>query len=428
MPLFIIFLVLTAVSIYLARNNNFLKKENKDLSKYRPLLHIDKELNNRKNELDYIEKSISKSSSNLKEIREYIELFSVEKDLIETASHYPKYNLLDSEKYKTKLEQIKSSQKQLIKDKRDIVLIGSLSESVNHILFQKITKLALTSFNVQCDNIILKVNSKNIETSEKKIEKIYNSINQSLSHTNAEISEQLFWLKQQELYLNYEYEHKKQEEKEEQRALKAQIREEQKVLREIERAQQKAEQEEIEYEHLLAESKKQLELEMAEKTDKEKNNLMSKIKELELKLEEAHTKKEKALSMAQQTKRGHVYVISNIGSFGDNLYKIGMTRRLEPVDRVKELGDASVPFPFDIHAMIFSENAPDLEKSLHNTFNDRRVNKINTRKEFFHVTLEEIEKHCTSLGLKMKFTKLAEATEWRETLMLNKKEKDDKAA
>ena len=130
---------------------------------------------------------------------------------------------------------------------------------------------------------------------------------------------------------------------------------------------------------------------MAEKTDKEKNNLMSKIKELELKLEEAHTKKEKALSMAQQTKRGHVYVISNIGSFGENLYKIGMTRRLEPVDRVKELGDASVPFPFDIHAMIFSENAPDLEKSLHNTFNNRRVNKINTRKEFFMSHLKKLK-------------------------------------
>ncbi len=113
---------------------------------------------------------------------------------------------------------------------------------------------------------------------------------------------------------------------------------------------------------------------------------------LEKQLKEAQKKGERAVSRAQMTKSGVVYVISNIGSFGHGVYKIGMTRRLEPLDRVRELGDASVPFPFDVHAMILSDNAPELEKKLHKFFNERRLNLVNNRKEFFNVSLEDIKK------------------------------------
>ena len=112
------------------------------------------------------------------------------------------------------------------------------------------------------------------------------------------------------------------------------------------------------------------------------------IEELEQKLQNALEDKERAISQAQLTKTGHVYIISNIGSFGENVYKIGLTRRLEPEIRVRELGDASVPFHFDIHAMIFAEDAPSLERKLHEVFHSKRVNLVNTRKEFFKVTLE----------------------------------------
>jgi hypothetical protein len=127
------------------------------------------------------------------------------------------------------------------------------------------------------------------------------------------------------------------------------------------------------------------------------------------------------MSMAQQTKVGHIYIISNIGSFGENVYKIGMTRRLEPMDRVKELGDASVPFQFDVHAIIFSDNAPQMEYDLHKKFQDRRLNKINGRKEFFRISLEEIEKYVKHhAGASIEVTKLAEAKEYRESMaMLN---------
>ena len=125
--------------------------------------------------------------------------------------------------------------------------------------------------------------------------------------------------------------------------------------------------------------------------------------------------------MAQMTKVGHIYVISNIGAFGEDVVKIGMTRRLDPLDRVRELGDASVPFHFDVHAIIYSENAPQLENELHKKFNDRRLNRINNRKEFFKASLEEIEVFVKEhAGAEIEFTKVAEAREYRETLIVNK--------
>jgi len=145
---------------------------------------------------------------------------------------------------------------------------------------------------------------------------------------------------------------------------------------------------------------------------------------LKQELKEAQEKKERALSMAQQTKRGHIYVISNIGSFGENVFKIGMTRRLDPLDRVRELGDASVPFSFDIHAMIFSEEAPTLEYELHKQFSDNKVNMLNPRKEFFRVTIDEIEQKIKQIGLEAEFSKLPEAMEYRETLAILEKLKN----
>jgi hypothetical protein len=151
---------------------------------------------------------------------------------------------------------------------------------------------------------------------------------------------------------------------------------------------------------------------------------LEQITKLEQELKEAQERKERALSMAQQTKRGHVYVISNIGSFGQNVFKIGMTRRLEPTDRVKELGDASVPFQFDIHAMIFSEDAPKLENELHKAFTSHKVNMLNYRKEFFNVTIDEIEQKVKETGLDAEIIKLPEAMEYRETVAILEKLKN----
>jgi hypothetical protein len=129
--------------------------------------------------------------------------------------------------------------------------------------------------------------------------------------------------------------------------------------------------------------------------------------------------------MAQQTKAGHVYIISNIGSFGEDVYKIGMTRRLEPLDRVRELGDSSVPFEFDVHAMIRCDNAPAVEHQLHKQFVLMQVNKTNPRKEFFRLPVDRIHQEVDKLGLQVKWTATAVAREYRETLAIEKAIADD---
>ena len=173
------------------------------------------------------------------------------------------------------------------------------------------------------------------------------------------------------------------------------------------------------YKKALEDARKELGLASKEEVGK----LELKIENLENELKDTLEKFERAKSMAQQTKRGHVYVVSNIGSFGENVFKIGMTRRLDPMDRVKELGDASVPFKFDMHAMIFTEDAPKLESLLHSKFDHLRVNKINNRKEYFKVSIEEIES-CIKENFDKEFEliKDIDAKEFKETLYLNEKE------
>ena len=158
---------------------------------------------------------------------------------------------------------------------------------------------------------------------------------------------------------------------------------------------------------------------MAEQSESERAAHQEELARLKTELEEAHQKFERAKSRAQETKQGHVYIISNIGSFGKDVLKIGMTRRLDPMDRVKELGDASVPFTFDVHAFIESDNAPNLESMLHNVFDHRRVNKINRRKEYFNVSLDEIEKELERLDINALINKTASADEYYQTLKVN---------
>jgi hypothetical protein len=143
--------------------------------------------------------------------------------------------------------------------------------------------------------------------------------------------------------------------------------------------------------------------------------LLAQIEALEQQLTQAQQLKQRAISQAQLTRSGHVYVISNIGSFGEDVYKIGMTRRLDPLDRVKELGDASVPFQFDVHAVIYCDDAPKLENTLHRLFHHRRVNRINERKEFFRVSLTEIAQAVLANHGEIEFLHEAEAEEYRKT-------------
>jgi hypothetical protein len=242
---------------------------------------------------------------------------------------------------------------------------------------------------------------------EQRIEKAYSAINKLNESTNINISYDYLRYKIEELQLSHEYKEKKQHEKEEQAEIRRQMREETRLNQEIE----KAIKEEEKYNKLLAKVK--LEAEKSSGATLEK--LQEKISSLGKELLDSHAKSERAKSMAQQTKMGHVYVISNIGSFGDNVYKIGMTRRLEPLDRIKELGGASVPYIFDVHAMIGSKDAPALEKALHKSFDLKRLNLVNNRKEFFNIRLNEIEQEVRKISPEAEFIETAEARQYRES-------------
>ena len=213
----------------------------------------------------------------------------------------------------------------------------------------------------------------------------------------------------------------REREKEEQRRIREQIREEERERKEYERALKDSAREE----ELVRKALEKAQAHLAKANEEQRQRYEEQIQQLNLKLSEAEEKSKRALSMAQQTKIGHVYIISNIGSFGENVYKIGMTRRLEPLDRIRELSSASVPFGFDVHAMIFSENAPDLEKSLHRKFIQTQMNKVNPRKEFFKLTITDIKKEIELMGIEASWTLAAEAREFRETQAIEGKMQND---
>ncbi|WP_163390193.1 GIY-YIG nuclease family protein [Enterovibrio norvegicus] len=275
---------------------------------------------------------------------------------------------------------------------------------------------AVDAFNGKVDSALAKVKHDNFGKIKQEIIDAFALVNHNgAPFRNARIRQEFLDTRLKELGWAVAAFELKKIEREEQAAIKAQIREEEKVIREMEKARKEAEKEERILQKALEKARKELE----SANEEQRAQFESQLAELEIKLQEAEEKGQRAISMAQQTKRGHVYVISNIGSFGENVFKIGMTRRLEPMDRVKELGDASVPFSFDVHAMIYSNDAPALEKALHSQFNLQAVNKVNSRKEFFNTSVAEIKKAVEQSGIhEVHWTLKAEAAEYRESLAI----------
>lgn len=271
------------------------------------------------------------------------------------------------------------------------------------------------AFNGKVDTILSTVKSTNYGTLKQKITDSYILVNNlGEAFRNAVITPEYLQTRLDELKWAVVAFELKEKEKEEQRLIKEQIREEERARRDYEKAIKEAAKEEETLKKLMEKAKLQLQ----EANEQQRAEYEAKLIDLEKKLQDAEAKNQRALSMAQQTKSGHVYIISNVGSFGEDVYKIGMTRRLDPLDRVKELGDASVPFTFDVHSMIFSDDAPKLETELHKIFNTNQVNKVNPKKEFFKVNIKEIKEQIQKMGIQSKWTMLAEAKEYRESLAI----------
>ena len=273
------------------------------------------------------------------------------------------------------------------------------------------------AFNGKVDSILSRVKKDNYGKLRQEIHDAFMLVNTNgKAFRNARITEEYRDSRIEELRLATILQEMKEREREEQRAIKEQIREEEKARREIERALRDAQKEE----EMLQKAMEKIRGKYEQASEEQKALYEQQLAEMEQKLKEAEEKNQRALSMAQQTKSGHVYIISNVGSFGEDVYKIGMTRRLEPQDRVRELGDASVPFAFDVHAMIWTDDAPGLEARLHKTFALTQMNKVNYRKEFFRAPLQEIRSEIERAGIIAKWTIASEAKEYRESLAIDK--------
>ena len=321
------------------------------------------------------------------------DLVTMDDDILvqEFGLYEPRFDFQTVDDYKAKIKSIREKEKERIK--RINAKAKTTNWTVNGSAAQgrkmvgETTRLLLRAFNGECDDLVRKVKFSNIEKTIETIEKLASTISKLGSTMGVYIPTDYVQLKREEARVAYEYARFKEEEKERMRALREQEREETKLKKEIAEQRKKLEKERKQNQLALDDVLKR----MQKAEGDELAALEEKKAELEHTLDEIEKAKYDVDYREANKKAGFVYVISNIGSFGENVYKIGMTRRLDPMERISELSDASVPFNFDVHAMIFTEDAPGLEAALHREFESRKVNKVNTRREFFRVTLDEIK-------------------------------------
>ncbi len=353
------------------------------------LTDIEKQKESEEHHLLSLKKQSDELSNEIKQKKSL--LVSVDDEItVESFGLYkPQFDFAFALDYKEKLAEIRQNQKTAIKNHTAVT--GSTDWTVNgnktqgKKMVSDTQKLLLRAFNTECDEIVSKVRYTNFDASLNKIYKSAEAISKLGSIMRISITQSYISLKVKELRLAFEYQQKKQEEKEAARIARQEQREQAKVLREIEEQKRKIEKEQTHYQTAFRKLVSQL------SANPDNEDLLKKKSELEEKLCDIEHALTDIDYRQANLKAGYVYIISNIGAFGENVYKIGMTRRLDPLERIDELGDASVPFNFDVHAMIFSDDAPALEAALHKAFEDRKLNMVNTRREFFNVTLDEIK-------------------------------------
>ena len=384
--------------------------------KYAPIMSIEAELSRLRSsaeqarkETDSVRAQYAEKRSILKKLEQQVAIYDERISFAELGVYEPHFEFGDSETYKENVRAIRERQKVMVSSKEATfcptgwTIDGSRSKGQTMINRQ--TRLTMRAFNNECEAAIANARWNNVVAMERRILNAAKQIDSANASMNLVLNRNYIALKLDELRLTHEYRERLKIEKDERAELARAEREEKKLLAEAEAA----EREERRYAELLNKARNQATVDE------------SRIAELEATLAEAQAESERARAMAEMTRSGYVYIISNIGSFGDDMVKIGSTRRLDPDDRVRELGGASVPFRFDTHAMIYSEDAPALEAALHTQFTDRRVNASNLRKEFFRIALDEIEEAVRTLAPDAGFFKDREAQEWHETLALRRR-------
>lgn len=377
-------------------------------------------------QLDDLSKKVQAARAELKQLQDQVN--EAKRQLIETDEnallqsfgiYTPHYSYATSDEYKEKLKEIRDKQKAAIKAGKAVA--GNENWQVNGSsakgkkMVHDMQKLLLRAYNAECDDAIEHVRFNNIEACSKKINASADAISKLGSIMGIYITNTYVYMKIQELRLMHEYQVKKEKEKEAAREARQRQREEAKAQKELEEARKKLEKEQNHYQNALSKLNAQIE----NATFAERRDLEEKRRELAEKLLEIETDIKDVDYRSANQRAGYVYIISNIGAFGEGVYKIGMTRRLDPMERVYELGDASVPFNFDVHAMIFTDDAPSLEAALHNAFSDRKLNFINQRREFFRVSLDEIKAVVKkNYDKTVEFVDVPPAEQYRESVKL----------
>ena len=391
------------------------------------------------------EKHFAEAIRELERLQAEVKGLNEEAEIQSFGLYSPRYEFATSDGYKEKLSDVRTLQKMMLKGGSKLVSVGGAdveetmrrlgsrialarkpaascskqwevagSVSEGRKMVERQLKLMLRAFNGECEAATANATWKNVVTLRDRIRKSFDAVNALGETVSCKIEEDFLQLRLDELDLAYEYAEKVHAEKEEQRELREQMREEEKALKEMEREKDDAEREGDRYQKALEKARAEIE----KSNEGERAVLDSKIAKLEALLAKAQDRKQRAISQAELTKLGHVYILSNEGAFGSNVFKIGMTRRLDPQDRIDELGSASVPFRFDVHAVIRSEDAPGLEQKLHQALEPHRINLVNHRKEYFRVPLEKIVDLVTMHHGEVKLARVPEAVEYRKSLAI----------
>ena len=386
-----------------------LAKLEQQIKKGKEVISLDTELTQKRNELARLNEEIAVANGNL--------------NLQEFGFFERQYSFSDSTKYKDKLDSLRIQQKSMIKNGTAGRIITPMlldnSKSKGKAMQNQLIKAALRGFNGEADALLVKVSVVNVDNKIKALRKVFEQLNKMYSRNLIEITYPYLDLKIEELRLAAEYELQKQEEKELLREQREKEREDKKLQAEIKAKRKQLEKDRDHFKNMVA---KVTELLKEAKND-EVDELRRQLAEYQDKLSELDEIEEDIDYREGHATAGYVYVISNIGSFGEDVYKIGVTRRLEPLERIRELSSASVPFQFDVHALIFSEEAFALETELHNQLANYKVNKVNGRKEYFKVSFEEIRNIlATHKELTVELNEDAEAFEYRQTKAIEDKQ------
>ncbi|HDG2593089.1 TPA: DUF4041 domain-containing protein [Staphylococcus aureus] len=372
---------------------------------------IKREIQELKNLKKDLISSIEEGTKELEHITSYLndELFKYDIELT-----YP-FDLVevDSSQINTYIKKLQMKEKELL-NLEEVKIFNVSTENKRHQNAQ--AKQIIRLFNAETSQLINKVNSKNIESMQNKIFKSYEGINKIFETDNVRIPETLLDIKLEMLDLMHKYQVKIEDEKIIRREERARLKEIEQAEKEMEK---KLKELDKDIRHHNNEIKKLTMYLNNTDLQVEKELYIEKIRELDQSLKNLNSERENVEDRKDNAQSGFVYIISNIGSFGENVYKIGVTRRLEPMDRINELSSASVPFEFDVHALIFSENAFELENKLHEYFKKYKVNKVNGRKEFFKVNINEIkDKVLSEHNSTVQFIDEPKTIQYRETLRL----------